>query len=66
MIAKVFNTYTYTSTAIVGKPPSPTKLDDDQEVAKPAGDEASAVEQQMNSIKVIVRKLVLSVSAHLV
>ncbi|TPX57476.1 hypothetical protein PhCBS80983_g03815 [Powellomyces hirtus] len=75
MIAKVFNTYSYTSTAIVSKPPSPTK--EEGEEANAGGEKSAeevqrdldnatrnAVEQQMNAVKVIVRRLVLSIFKH--
>ncbi|KAJ3160426.1 hypothetical protein HDU86_000760 [Geranomyces michiganensis] len=75
MIAKVFNTYSYTSTAIVSKPPSPIKADNEsskQSTEKTTEEtqleiETAArtmVEQQMNAVKVIVRRLVLSIFKH--
>ncbi|KAJ3139313.1 hypothetical protein HDU90_000679 [Geranomyces variabilis] len=75
MIAKVFNTYSYTSSAIISKPPSPIKADNEsptQSGEKTAEEtqleiETAArtmVEQQMNAVKVIVRRLVLSIFKH--
>ncbi|KAJ3056073.1 hypothetical protein HK097_008201 [Rhizophlyctis rosea] len=56
MIAKVFNTYSFTSTANVGKPPeTPTGG------AEGAEAKTTALEEQMKGVKNSVRKLVLSI-----
>ncbi|KAJ3015415.1 long-chain fatty acid-CoA ligase [Thoreauomyces humboldtii] len=72
MIAKVFNTYSYTSSSKPSDSPKPenlaeVKVDTDaerspEEVQQDEEDVArAAVESQMNSVKIIVRKLVLSI-----
>ncbi|KAI8823077.1 SIT4 phosphatase-associated protein-domain-containing protein [Fimicolochytrium jonesii] len=62
MIAKVFNTYSYTSTTNLPKAPTALPGDDEgivpQEAISPA---QSAVEAQMGAVKIIVRRLVLSI-----
>ena len=56
MIAKVFNTYSFTSTANVGKSPeTPTGAAEGTEA------KTTALEEQMQGVKNSVRKLVLSV-----
>ncbi|KAJ3023801.1 hypothetical protein HKX48_000935 [Thoreauomyces humboldtii] len=68
MIAKVFNTYSYTSTTIITKPATVAKPAEDgvertpEEALQDTEDAARhAVELQMNAVKIIVRKLVLSI-----
>ncbi|TPX65063.1 hypothetical protein SpCBS45565_g05457 [Spizellomyces sp. 'palustris'] len=70
MIAKVFNTYSYTSTTIASKPPSPFKPEGDVETASRELETVSvpiqtnaimSVEEQMQAVKDVVRKLVLSI-----
>ncbi|KAJ3039005.1 hypothetical protein HDV00_012692 [Rhizophlyctis rosea] len=55
MIAKVFNTYSFTSTANVGKPPGSPEDPSNPDTRN------TVVEEQMKGVKNSVRKLVLSI-----